>query len=188
LVCRDAARRSQRASDGTSRQHSGGAARCDAGIGRGLAVGSGDTASARGLGRAGAGAGRRGPVESRPGTNARRTNGSQRAHARPASSGGGADSFQEELALLARAERAIRAGNATLARSFVAELEARFPKTALRQERAALLVLAACATGEPAAQTDAREFLGDHEQSVYVDRIRSMCELDRSAPQTSAPK
>jgi hypothetical protein len=128
------------------------------------------------------------PVESRHGAIARRTNGSQRAHARSASSTGGADSFQEELALLARAERAIRAGNATLARSFIAELEARFPKTALRQERAALLVLAACATAEPAAQSDAREFLRDHAQSVYVDRIRSMCVLDPSAPPTSAPK
>jgi hypothetical protein len=127
-------------------------------------------------------------VESRHGANARRTTESQRAHARLASNAGGADSFQEELALLARAERAIRAGNATLARSFIAELEARFPKTALRQERAALLVLAACASGEPAAQRDAREFIEGHEQSVYVDRIRAMCELAPSAPQTSAPK
>jgi hypothetical protein len=127
------------------------------------------------------------PVEARHGANARRTNGS-RAHARSASSTGDADSFQEELALLARAERAIRAGNATLARSFIAELEARFPKTALRQERAALLVLAACATREPTARREAREFLGDHGHSVYVDRIRSMCELESSAPQSSVPK
>jgi hypothetical protein len=128
------------------------------------------------------------PVASRHGSTTRRTNGALRAHAGPVSNAGGPDAFQEELALLARAERAIRAGNAPLARSFIAELEARFPKTALRQERAALLVLAACATGEPAAQKNAREFLGDHERSVYVDRIRSMCELGLPAPQTSAPK
>jgi hypothetical protein len=89
-----------------------------------------------------------------------------------------ADGFAEELSLLRRAERATRSGDALLARSLIAELDARFPKTALRQERAALLVLVACATGEPAAQAGAREFMERHEQSVHLDRIRSACQLD----------
>jgi hypothetical protein len=96
-----------------------------------------------------------------------------------------ADGFAEELALLRRAERATRSGDALLARSLIAELDARFPKTALRQERAALLVLVACATGEPAAQAGAREFMERHEQSVHIDRIRSACQLD-SATSDSA--
>jgi hypothetical protein len=95
------------------------------------------------------------------------------------------DGFAEELALLRRAERATRSGDALLARSLIAELDARFPKTALRQERAALLVLVACATGEPAAQAGAREFMERHEQSVHLDRIRSACQLDSAG---STPK
>lgn len=93
-----------------------------------------------------------------------------------------ADGFADELALLRRAERATRSGDAALARSLIAELEARFPKTALRQERAALLVLVACATDEPAAQASAREFMQRHEQSVHLDRIRSACQLDSAGP------
>jgi hypothetical protein len=96
-----------------------------------------------------------------------------------------ADGFADELALLRRAERATRSGDALLARSLIAELDARFPKTALRQERAALLVLVACATGEPAAQAGAREFMQRHEQSVHLDRIRSTCQLDSGG---STPK
>jgi hypothetical protein len=95
-----------------------------------------------------------------------------------------ADGFAEELALLRRAERATRSGDALLARSLIAELDARFPKTALRQERAALLVLVACATGEPAAQSAAREFMQRHEQSVHLDRIRSACQLDSAGSDT----
>jgi hypothetical protein len=106
-----------------------------------------------------------------------RTRGSSRATA--------ADDLAEELALLRRAERATRSGDAALARSLIAELDARFPKTALRQERAALLVLVACATGEPSAQASAREFMQRHEQSVHLDRIRSACQLDSTA---STPK
>jgi hypothetical protein len=101
--------------------------------------------------------------------------------ASPGSRAAAADGFAEELALLQRAERALRSGNALLARSFIAELEARFPKTALRQERAALLVLAACATHEPGAERGASEFIARHARSVYVDRIRSLCSLGAPA-------
>jgi len=100
--------------------------------------------------------------------------------ARPGSHAAATDGLAEELALLQRAERALRSGNAPLARSFIAELEARFPKTALRQERAALLVLAACVTHEPGAERGASEFIARHARSVYVDRIRSLCALDPS--------
>jgi hypothetical protein len=92
----------------------------------------------------------------------------------------GDERFGEELALLQRAERAIRMGNGPLARSFIADLEARFPRTALRQERAAVLVLAACAAHEPDAIGAARAFVARHPNSVYIDRIRDACALDPS--------
>lgn len=92
----------------------------------------------------------------------------------------GAQRFAEELLLLQRAERAIRAGDGPLARSFIADLEARFPRTALRQERAAVLVLADCAAHEPEAADSARGFVARHPNSVYLDRIRMACALEPS--------
>lgn len=100
-----------------------------------------------------------------------------RTHVRLAPRATATDGFAEELALLRRAERATRSGDAALARSLIGELDARFPKTALRQERAALLVLVACATGEPAAQAHARSFTEQNAQSVYLERIRAVCDL-----------
>lgn len=86
--------------------------------------------------------------------------------------------FAEELALLQRAERALRANDGAVARSFVEELEARFPKTVWREERAAILVLAACALDETDAAREAHSFLERHPGSVYFDRIGSLCRLD----------
>jgi hypothetical protein len=84
----------------------------------------------------------------------------------------------EELVLLQRAERAIRAGDGALARSFVAELESRFPKTTWGEERRAIRVLATCELEEPSAQSDARQFLRRHSASVYFDRVQTLCRLD----------
>jgi hypothetical protein len=95
-----------------------------------------------------------------------------------ASNAGVSSPSAAELALLARAERAIRAGDGALARSFIDDLEARFPKTAWREEREAIVVLAACALGEPGAEREARIFLGRHAGSVYFDRIGTSCRLD----------
>jgi hypothetical protein len=87
-----------------------------------------------------------------------------------------------ELTLLARAERAIRAGDGALARSFIEELELRFPNTGWREEREAILVLAACALEEPGAEGAARLFLERHQESVYFDRIRSLCRTRANGP------
>jgi hypothetical protein len=104
---------------------------------------------------------------------------SSKRHGRAAvaSSADTGERFAEELGLLQRAERAIRAGDGALARSFVAELEARFPKTLWQEERAAILVLAACALDEPGAEPAARTFLERHAGSVYFARIRALCRL-----------
>ncbi|HTV20152.1 MAG TPA: hypothetical protein VMG12_15820 [Polyangiaceae bacterium] len=111
--------------------------------------------------------------------------GVRRAHARAHSHADAADTTRasrEELALLQRAERAIRAGDGALAHSFIDELEARFPKTIWREERAAVLVLAACTQGEPGASERARSFLARRSSSMYHDRITSLCRLADSAP------
>jgi hypothetical protein len=50
----------------------------------------------------------------------------------------------EELALLARAERAVRADNSALALALIDELEARFPSSRLLEERRAVELLAHC--------------------------------------------
>jgi hypothetical protein len=94
------------------------------------------------------------------------------------------DTFGAELVLLGRAERAIRAGEGALARSFLDELEQKFPASSLREERAAARVLADCAevrssTGpaRQAAQAAATRFLS-RSASMYADRVRALCELD----------
>jgi hypothetical protein len=90
----------------------------------------------------------------------------------------GAAGLGAELALLQRAERAIRSRDGALARSFVAELESRFPETTLREERAAVLVLAGCMLAEPGAVALARDFLARHPGSVYFDRIGALCSVE----------
>jgi len=92
------------------------------------------------------------------------------------------DPFAEELALLERAERAIRSDQAALALSFLEELDQRFPKSSLLEERTAARVLAGCALGEPLARTRAELFLRDRQASVYTDRVRRLCKLDVSTP------
>lgn len=97
------------------------------------------------------------------------------------------DDFAAELALLQRAERAIRSGEGVLARSFLRELEARFPHTMWRQERQALSLLAGCLLAEPDAAGRAREFLARHSDSVYVDRIQALCSTGHGESLGSAP-
>ena len=100
---------------------------------------------------------------------------------RPAASPG--DAFAAELALLERAERAIRAGEGALALALLDQLEHDFPTTSLREERAAARVLARCAETSSAdaseraeARADAEQFLA-HSSSVYADRVRTLCQL-----------
>jgi hypothetical protein len=92
------------------------------------------------------------------------------------------DPFAEELALLERAERAIRSDQAALALSFLDELDQRFPKSSLLEERTAARVLADCALGEPLARARAERYLRDRQASVYADRVRRLCKLDPLPP------
>jgi hypothetical protein len=90
-----------------------------------------------------------------------------------------------EVALLERAERAIRAGEGALALSFVDELDHKFPSSPLREERAAARILAQCVNARSsatpardAARAAAERFLA-RSSSVYADRVRRLCVSDR---------
>jgi len=89
-----------------------------------------------------------------------------------------ADPFADELALLQRAERAIRADQADLALTFLDDLDRRYPASTLAEERSAARLLARCALHEPQARTRAELFLRDRPTSVYSDRLRRLCEIE----------
>lgn len=100
-----------------------------------------------------------------------------------------ASSAAEELALLRRVERALRAQNPALALALIAELDQRFPDTRLAEEREAAHVIAACGVGEGGARLRAERFLREQGGSVYAERAREACGIRDGAPrgEGSAP-
>jgi hypothetical protein len=95
----------------------------------------------------------------------------------------GVDHFAAQVALLSRAERAIRAQEGALALSFLDELEREFPGSSLRVERDAARALARCqvtrtgsAAEREAARKTALELLSQG-PSAYARRLRELCEL-----------
>jgi hypothetical protein len=99
------------------------------------------------------------------------------------SEGGHVDHFAAEVALLQRAERAIRAGEGALALSFLDELEREFPDSSLRVERDTARVLARCqvtrtsgAAEREAARRMALELLS-RGPSAYARRLSELCGL-----------
>jgi hypothetical protein len=105
-------------------------------------------------------------------TSARASARASRSNATAAST---ARDWRAELELLERAERAIRADNVALALALLSELDARFPRSALREERQAIEVLAQCQAGSTDSAARAERFLRAHAQSVYAERIGEMC-------------
>jgi hypothetical protein len=89
--------------------------------------------------------------------------------------------LDQELALLQRAERAVRVGNAALALALTAELEAQHPRSRLLEERRAIELLAHCAAGATDAAPRATRFLREHPKSVYAGRVRELCHVEPSA-------
>jgi hypothetical protein len=83
----------------------------------------------------------------------------------------------EELALLRRVEKSLRAGDATFALALLAELDERFAKTQLGEEREAANVMARCALAEAGSKLRAALFLRDRAGSVYAERVRSACSV-----------
>jgi hypothetical protein len=100
---------------------------------------------------------------------------------RPPARESSGDAFLEELALLTRIDRAIRADEALLASTLLAELAQRYPTSPLIEERAAARLLVDCALHEPTARARADRFVREHAASVYVERIRSSCALEVSS-------
>jgi len=92
----------------------------------------------------------------------------------------------DELSLLRRVERALRAENPALALALLAELDERFPNTELAEERRAATVLAQCGAAGPGAQLRAQNFLRERPASVYAERIRAACGLAGAPGHTTA--
>jgi hypothetical protein len=90
----------------------------------------------------------------------------------------------DELALLRRAERAVRGDDSALALALIGELEADYPRSSLLEERRAIELMAQCGAGATDARARAQRFLNEHPRSVYAGRIRAMCpeSSDPSAP------
>jgi len=111
---------------------------------------------------------------------------SSRGAARPQKPDRRKSSLAEELALLQRAEHAIRAAEPELALSFLDDLDRRHPRTRLGEERTAARLMARCARGDADVQAEAERFVRERRASVYSDRVRALCMLgtERSAPDT----
>jgi hypothetical protein len=85
-------------------------------------------------------------------------------------------SLAEELAMLQRARRALGAGNPLLALGIVSELDERFARGVLIEERIATRVFSLCALDRVSeARAVGREFLARHPGSVYAERVRTSC-------------
>jgi len=82
---------------------------------------------------------------------------------------------REELMLLQRAERAVRADNAALALALISELEARYPRSTLLEERRAIELMAYCVAGASDGRARAQHFIHAHPRSVYAARIAELC-------------
>jgi hypothetical protein len=80
-----------------------------------------------------------------------------------------------ELALLRRAERALRTDNAALALALIGELEEHYPSSSLLEERRAIELMAYCSAGATDAAARAQRFLREYPQSAYAGRIRDLC-------------
>jgi len=98
------------------------------------------------------------------------------------------NSLSEELDLLRRAERTIRAGNSLVALGLLRDLDQRFPKGQLLEERTAARVMANCQLADTdTARAQGNAYLIAHSQSVYADRVRSICQLDSAKVTKDSP-
>jgi hypothetical protein len=99
------------------------------------------------------------------------------------------DDFEQQLALLQRAESALHASDPELALGFLSDLDRRAPPTSLRQERLTALVLARCALGQvDAARSARRELFDESPSSIYLQRLAESCAGDAEPGPPSDPK
>lgn len=98
------------------------------------------------------------------------------------------DVFLEELSLLRRAERAIRSNDPTVALALLGDLDERFPRGRLLEERAAARVMAGCQQSPDASsQGTARRFLASRPRSVYTGRVQRLCALALEGEDAAVP-
>jgi hypothetical protein len=103
-----------------------------------------------------------------------------RGHAAAVPARSTAQPLDAELALLRRVERALRNSDPALALALLGELDERYPRTRLAEERLAARTIADCRLDRPEASAHARAFLREHSASVYSERVQSAC-----APKTT---
>jgi hypothetical protein len=99
----------------------------------------------------------------------------------PAKRGAVAGDPAEELALLRRVEKSLRANDPALALALLDELDERFPRTSLGEERLAARVIAHCAVGDGGARLRAESFLSERPGSVYAERVQTACTVSAGA-------
>jgi hypothetical protein len=82
-----------------------------------------------------------------------------------------------ELALLERAERAVRAKHPALALALIEELEQRHPRSPLQEERRSIELMAHCQAEGPGRDTAQRleSFVRRYPESAYSARIAAEC-------------
>jgi hypothetical protein len=81
----------------------------------------------------------------------------------------------EELDLMRRIERSLRNDQPALALALLADAEARFPRSALEEERLAASVMAHCGLHDPGHERRAESFLQSRPRSVYRTRVTAAC-------------
>jgi hypothetical protein len=87
-----------------------------------------------------------------------------------------APEFLDAVRLLRRARSALQKGEARLSLGLLDELDARFPRAMLDEERGATRVLALCANDEiDAARRLATRLLADYPRSIYAHRLEQSC-------------
>jgi hypothetical protein len=124
------------------------------------------------------------PLEKRPAAASERR---PSARATGSTAADGASTTAGELALLRRAERALRGGDPALALILLDQLERAYPVTALGEERTAARILVDCARSGELAKPEAARFLEKHPSSVYSDRVLRACHLEAAdAAESSA--
>jgi hypothetical protein len=92
-------------------------------------------------------------------------------------------SAREELALLQRAERAVRAGNSALGLALIGELEVKYPRSRLLEERRAVELMAHCTVGATDSRARAERFLREQPRSIYAARIGELCSVSSTPSQ-----
>jgi hypothetical protein len=99
-----------------------------------------------------------------------------RRHVAPAHPAGAPGRLQDEIALLAEANAALRASDAPRALALLRDYDARFPHGMLREEVEASRIISHCQlTPGPAAAAAAAAFLDRHPASPLAPRVRSSC-------------